>query len=145
MKLEDIIASWEADNTFDHERLTEESVKSVTLHSKYYALLVNEKMKLVDYNNKKKELLHLKTEYYNGDLDQETLKENGWKPFSKKLLKLDIDRYIQADKDYINMNLKIALQEEKVIMLKEIIDNLNRRSFTIKNIIEWKKFKAGEY
>jgi len=145
MKLEDIIASWEADNTFDHERLTEESVKSVTLHSKYYSIMVHEKLKLATYNSEKKELINIKTEYYNGELDFDTLKEHNWKPFAKKILKTDIDRHIQGDKDFINMNLKIALQEEKVIMLKEIIDRLNTRSFTIKNIIEWKKFKAGEY
>lgn len=145
MKLDAIIEMWGEDNTFDKNNLTEESVKSLTLHSKYYEILVHEKLRLAKLETDIKTLCQLKIDYYNGELDMETLRENQWAPVSKRILKSDIDRYVQADADVIKIKLDISLQKEKVTMLQEIINTLNRRSFTIKNIIDWEKFKAGEY
>jgi hypothetical protein len=145
MKLDKIVEMWGEDNTFDGTNLTEESVKSLTLHSKYYEILVHEKLRLSKLECDIKVLSQLKIDYYNGELAMDVLKDYGWSPCTKRILKSDIDRYVQADPDIIKMKLDISLQKEKVTMLQEVINTLNRRSFTIKNIIDWEKFKAGEY
>ena len=145
MKLSKIMEEWTTDSFIDKTKLIDESVKSAQLHSKYYRIFVEEKLRLAKAVEERKTLLHLKHEYYSGNLDFETLKENGWPQFQTKILKSEIDRYIDADKDMIKLNLELALLKEKVTMLKDVIYSINQRTFVIKNINDSNKFLAGEY
>ena len=60
-----------------------------------------------------------------------------------KILRADIPQYIDSDKDYIELSLKIAYQQEKVDFLESAIRSLNSRGFNIKAAVEWEKFKVG--
>ena len=51
--------------------------------------------------------------------------------------------HMDADKDIINMNLKIAVQQEKVDVLDQIIRHINNRGYLIKSSLDWEKFKVG--
>ena len=55
-----------------------------------------------------------KKEYYGGRLSGEELEALDWEPFQFKLLKADIEQYIDADDDVIDSKRSFALQEEKV-------------------------------
>lgn len=145
MKIEEISKMWAEDSNLDHNNLITESVNSVKYHSKYYDVFVKEKLRLVKMEQDRNILIHQKTEYFMGELDQETLKSKGWMPFQKRILKTDLDRHMSADKDIIENNLSTSLQREKVQMLKDIIAAINQRTFHIKNIIEFKKFQNGEF
>jgi len=87
----------------------------------------------------------MKWEYYAGELAEEDLNEQGWEPFPKRVLKADVPRYIEADKDIIHTTLKIAQQQEKVDFCADIIKSLRDRGFLIKNAIEWRKFTNGAF
>jgi hypothetical protein len=58
-------------------------------------------------------------------------------------MKNEIDMYLEADKEVIEINLRIFNQKEKLDFIEEVIKNLNQRNFQIKNAIEWKKFTQG--
>jgi len=145
MKIEEILSMWVEDCDIDPNKLVSESVNSVKYHSKYYKIYVFEKLKLAQLEQERNSLIHLKTEYYQGELDLQTLKDHDWVPFQKKILKTDLERYLNADKDIIQFNLKFALQREKVQALKDIIASIAQRSFHIKNINDTNNFKAGVY
>ena len=66
-----------------------------------------------------------------------------WEPFQLKLLKADIDTYIEADNDVIASSKIIALHEEKVGYLESIVKSLSTRGYLIKNAIDWKRFTEG--
>ena len=53
--------------------------------------------------------------------------------------------YIQADQAYADIVNKIEAQKFKVKYIEEIIKQLNQRTYNIKNIIEFEKFKNGGY
>ena len=74
---------------------------------------------------------------------EEDLKEQGWHPFQLNVLKSDVPMYIDSDKDIIKLNLKVALQNEKVDVLEAIIKAIKDRGYQIKNAIEYEKFKVG--
>ena len=76
-------------------------------------------------------------------LSQEELDELNWEPFVKRLMKNEVDMYLDSDKDIIQNNMRIINQKEKLAFLEEVIKNLNQRNFQIKNAIEWKKFTQG--
>ena len=73
----------------------------------------------------------------------EELEALDWEPFQLKLLKADIDTYIEAEDDVIESSKIIALQEEKVSYLESIVKGLSTRGYLIKNAIDWKRFTEG--
>jgi len=84
-----------------------------------------------------------KWEYYTGKISEEDLEEKGWEPFNLKILKSDIDMYLDSDNDMILMKQKITYQEEKVFYLESIIKEISQRNWEIRNAIEWRKFVSG--
>jgi hypothetical protein len=143
MKLDEILELWAEDCSVDRTELGEESLKLPKLHSKYLRIYTEERLLLRRLEGEKKELLLLKHDYYRGVMPEEDLKINGWEPFRLSVLKSDIPMYIDADQDIIKLNLRIAMQQEKVDSLESIIRSINNRGFLIKNAIEYEKFKVG--
>lgn len=143
MKLEDIHQLWADDCVVNRMELGEESLKLPNLHSKYLRIFSEERLLLKKLEEDRKELVKLKHDYYRGILPEEDLKANGWSPYQLSVLKSDIPMHIEADKDVIRINLKIASQQEKVDVLESIIRAINNRGYLIKNAIDFEKFKVG--
>ena len=143
MKLDEIMEMWSEDCNVNRLELGEESLKLPKLHSKYLRVFTEERLLLKRLNEEKKEMILLKNDYYRGIMPEEDLRANGWEPFRLNVLKTDIPMYLEADQDYIKLNLRIAVQQEKVDALESIIRSINNRGFLIKNAIEFEKFKVG--
>jgi hypothetical protein len=143
MQLDEIFELWADDSNIDTARISEEAIKIPKLHHKYYKIFSQERLTLKKYETDFKKLHQLKFEYFLGTLSQETLKENGWSPNPRSILKGDIPLYIESDQDIINLTLKIGLQKEKVSVLESVIKNISERGYMIKNYIEWQKFTNG--
>ena len=142
---DDINTMWSKDCKIDQANLTSEAKRIPELHSKYYNLFFKEALRVKKLKSDLKELERAKIEYYNGSMCEEELKERGWKPNPLKILRNDLDRYIQSDKDVINLSLKIAFHEEQANYLESIIRQINNRNFVIKSMLDFMKFQAGEY
>jgi hypothetical protein len=78
-------------------------------------------------------------------MSEEDLKEKGWKPNPLKILRTDVNKYIEADRDIINLSLKIDYHMQMANYLEDIIRQINSRNFMIKSAIDWAKFQAGGY
>ncbi len=143
MKLEEISQEWIKDSKIDTTELDIESIKIPQLHSKYLKVYFEERRKHKALEFQSKELFLNKYEYYHGRLSDEELQQLNWEPFMKRLMKNEVDLYLESDKDIIQTNMRIVNQKEKLDMLEEILKNLNQRNFQIKNAIDWKKFTQG--
>jgi hypothetical protein len=143
MKLDEIMEMWSEDCNVNRLELGEESLKLPKLHSKYLRVFTEERLLLKRLTEEKKEMILLKNDYYRGIMPEEDLRANGWEPFRLNVLKSDIPMYLEADQDFIKLNLRIAVQQEKVDALESIIRSINNRGFLIKNAIEFEKFKVG--
>lgn len=143
MKLEEILEMWSEDCKVDRTELGEEALKLPKLHSKYLRTFTEERLTLRKMEEERKELVLLKHDYYRGVLPDEDLKAHGWEPFRMNILKSDIPMRMDADQDIIKMNLRIAMQEEKVSTLESIIKSISNRGFLIKSAIDYEKFKVG--
>ena len=140
MNIEEIMDSWCVDAKIDDIDLDRESLSVPTLHSKYLKILYSEKLKLRKFNIQKKTLVKVLSEYYKGDLNNpEDLEEIKREPWSRTILKQDINSYVESDDEMIKLLTKIAYQEEVVSLLEDIMKNINNRTFHIKNAIEWRK------
>ena len=143
LKLEEILALWETDSKVDTIELDKESLKIPSLHNKYLKIYTSENLQLKKMTHDFKEMERNKFEYYSGKLSEEDLKDWGWVQFDHKLLKQDIPRYLESDRELIKLLLKIDYQKEKVDTVKSIMSNINGRSFYINNAITWQKFLNG--
>jgi len=143
MNFEEIQKSWTRDCPIDETELAQESVKIPQLHNKYLILYSNEKLRFKTQRFDHSKLVKLKKEYYGGKMSQEELEAIDWEPFQYKLLKADVQEYIDADENVIESKKMLALQEEKVDYLEAIVKGLSTRGYLIKNAIDWKRFTEG--
>jgi hypothetical protein len=142
---DDINEMWSRDCKIDEANIVGEAKRIPELHSKYYNFFFKEALRVRKLKADMKELERAKYEYYSGSMCEEDLRERGWKPNPLKILRNDIDRYMQSDKDIVQLSLKIALHEERANYLENIIRQINNRNFVIKSMIDMIKFQAGEY
>ena len=143
MKLESIFELWDHDSKIRREDLSEESLKISTLHSKYHKIYTQERLTLRKYEHELKQLKLDKYEFYTQGPTKETM-DKGWQlPPIGKVIRSDVDKYMDADKDIIQLALKIGVQHEKIELLESILKTIHNRGFQIKNAIDWIKFTSG--
>lgn len=143
MKLEQIFEEWEKDVAINRAELGDEALKIPKLHHKYYKIFANERLVLKKYDAELKQLRLEKQEFFIlGPTEESHAK--GWRlPPVGKVLRSDVNTYIDADQDIINLTLKIGMQHEKIDFLESIIKTLHNRNFNIRAAIDWAKFQVG--
>ena len=87
-----------------------------------------------------KKLYRDKWEYYGGKADA---KVYATKPFDLKVLKGDLNIYIESDQEIIDAENKIIYLETTSKYIDGVLKSIQSRGWDIKNAIEWKKFEAG--
>jgi|SRR5210317_547153 len=144
MKIDNIISMWQEDSKIDETELSRESLNIPLLHSKYLRYFSEERLKLRALKMKQKNLHQRLMDYYRGDLNNpEDLAEIGREPYPHKRLKQEVSYYVESDEDMVQINTKIAYQQEMVDVLEEILKSINTRGFAIKNSIDFLKFTNG--
>jgi hypothetical protein len=144
MKLEDILAEWDKDSQFDRTKLDCVALDIAKLHAKYIRILTHEKLLLHKYEADYKQLKFDKYDFYDQGISEDTPKEwHDLVPPRGRIIKTEIPRYIEVDRDIVNLTLKIGLQKEKIEALKSIIDMVSRLGFQVKSAIDWMRFQNG--
>ena len=140
MNLDEIQLLWEEDSKIDEDELHIESTKIPSLHAKYYRILNNILLLKKIEENKFKQLKKEKWQYYTGKADPEVYID---KPFDHKVLRQDVDKYMDADEDLIKILSKIDYFQVMLNYLDSILKTINNRTYQIKNSIEWQQFIRG--
>ena len=140
MDLEKLQEMADKDLAINNTELDLESLKTPQLHNKYMKHYTKFKLMLTkaetDYNQLKKD----KWEYYTGKSDASVYAQ---KPFDLKILRTDIDKYIEADEELIRGKQKCEYLSTCVDYLDKTIRQISNRTFTIKNAIDWQRFTSG--
>jgi hypothetical protein len=144
--LEEVLAAWEIDSKLPNSQLDEASRATPSFHAKYLAVLAQTKLRWRKAEMEQKSLLKLKWLWYNGKMDDDQVKELGWKfdPLNGlKILKGEMDYYYDSDPEIQASELKVLYLKTMIDTLTEIVNNLNWRHQTIGNMIKWRAFEAG--
>lgn len=144
MKIEDIEKLWEEDCEIDSVDLAGEALNIPKLHNKYLKIYNNVRLRILNLKDKHTDLLKVKNQYYSGKLSKEELDEYGWEPFQYKVLRNDLKTYTDSDPDLRKIRTRIEYFEIVLDYLKSIIEQINKRNFSISSAIQWKKFTSGE-
>jgi hypothetical protein len=143
MKIEEIRLHAQQDLSLDDTELDRESLRIPQLHNKYLNFLSDERLALrglqIEYDRMRK----IKWEYYTGKMDKQQLESHGWEPFSLRILKQDVDLYMNSDADLSTIRAKIEIQNEKVDYIESIIKGIMNRHWQIRSAIDWRKFTNG--
>ena len=143
MNLEKIEELWskDAEKFFDHrdlpELLANDSMETPKLHAKYLQLHNEFKLMLSDAQTKYNKLYKEKWLYYNGKAPASVYAE---KPFDLKVLKGDIDMFIDSDDEVCRTKQKIDYLETCINSIDRILKEIHNRGFAIKNTIEIVKY-----
>ena len=143
MKLEEIQELWNRDREIDISELATESIRIPQIHDKYLKIYVDEKIKLRKLQLNLAKISKMKSVYYSGRMPQEELDRLEWQPFLVKVLKGEVNSYVESDDDIIKLKETIALMEEKINYIDSVIRMINNRGFQIKSAIDWIKYKDG--
>ena len=142
MKIEEIEENWVIDSKIDDTNLSASGAKIGILHAKYSSIYWREKLLLIKFKAEYKELKLEKYEFLTNPTEEKF--KLGWElPSKGRILKQEVQTYLDGDKDLIKFELKIGVQEEKVAYVKSILDSLNGRNYIISNIIADRKFMSG--
>ena len=144
MLFDEIKQMVETDLKFKDDELDTESLRIPQLHGKYLNMLYDEKLVLRKWKNELSHMIKLKWEYYTGKMSEEQLKQLGWEPFELRILKQDIELYMESDVDLVQKRDRVFVQEEKVNYLESVIKMITNRQYHIRDAITWRKFINGE-
>jgi hypothetical protein len=140
MDLEQLQELVDKDLKINDTELDLEALKTPQLHNKYMKYLTKFKLMLsradTEYNRLKKE----KWEYYTGKAPAEVY---ALKPFDLKILKTDIDKYLDSDEELQRQKQKVDYLQTTVDFLDRTIRQISNRGFLIKDAIDWRKFTSG--
>ena len=140
MNLEEIQELVDKDLKINDSELDLESIKTPQIHNKYMKLLTKFKLMLRRNESEFHIIKKQKWEYYTGKADPSVYAE---KPFNLKILRQDVDKYIDSDEDIIKLKQKSDYLNTVVDFLDRTVSQISNRTFTIKNAIDWKKFTSG--
>jgi hypothetical protein len=142
MTLDEIQNAWEKDGRIDVSELGQASIDVPALHNKYWKMFSAERLRLRKLEADFKAYRLRKFEFYTMGPNEAT--PEGWElPPQGRVLKNEANQYIEADPGILEAQLKIDYQKEKVSFLESILDTISRRSFHIKNAIEFLRFQNG--
>lgn len=143
MTLEQLRNEWAIDCDIDDLHLDRAAGKSPHLHSKYLNELIQVKLKLTKTVFDLNQLRTKKIKYFRGEMTREELQEFGWEQWQYKTLKSDIDQLVESDTDVQTVQARVEFLRATIYFLESVFNEIKTRSFHIKNIIEFQKWRSG--
>ena len=140
MDLEQLQLEADKDLKINDLELDLESLKTPQLHNKYMKHYTKFKLLLTRTEDELRTMKRNKWEYYTGKADPSVYQA---KPFDLKIMRTDIDKYLEADEDIQRLTQKIAYLITVIDFLDKTIRVIVNRTYTIKNAIEWRRFQSG--
>lgn len=119
------------------DQLAHDAIITPDIHNKYNRMLMREKMALKKLERKYNVLYLQQWEYYRKKADPEVYEQ---KPLLKKIMDSDVKLYLAADEKLQELQAEIDAKEELVEFLKRVMEQINQRTWLIKNAIEYYKF-----
>jgi hypothetical protein len=144
VKLDDLMDEWSKDCKIDETEPGSETAKIPTLHSKYLRILTHHNLIVRKLQNEYNAMKAVKFQYYSGDLNNtEDLEKYGFEPWPKRVLRQDINMYLDSDKELTDLLLKKVIHQEIVDFCTSVLKEIGSRTYQLGNIIKWETFTGG--
>ena len=141
MKFEEIMDEAKKDAKLDYTELAKESVNLTNLIVKWSQIYSVEKVSLAAINRKFNALYKERWQYYLGKASDEYYQK--YPPLDLKIMRSDVDIYLNSDEILSEIKEKQELQEQKISFLENFIKSLHSRGFNIRAAVDYLKFTNG--
>ena len=142
MKIEEIIKHIEIDKKIDYTQLDTESLKIPEQAVKYQQLAHDEAIRLRFLEKEYNVVRYNRWMYYTGKADPEVYNKE---PFDHKVLKSDINLFLDSDLILNEVQDRMVAQTEKLKLVVDAGKVMQNQSFNIKNALEHMKFMGGAF
>lgn len=143
--LDALLEEWSIDATIDDTELGRATQNIPTLHAKYLKVLSHHNLLSKKYFWEYEKMKRIKSEYYNGDLNNvDDLAKYGLPPMIKRIGKPDVQLHMNSDDDLIAILQKKAVHDEIVESARAIMKEINNRTWQTKNMLDYEKFIGGK-
>ena len=139
-QLDELLETWRKDSEIDRTEPGKALLDIPKMHSKYLNILSRHRLLAKEAEFKYNRMKKVKWEYYTGKADPSVYQA---KPFDLKIMRTDIDKYLEADVDIQKLSQKVAYLITVVDFLDRTLRVVVNRTYTIKNAIEWRRFTSG--
>ncbi len=140
MKLEEIKEKIAEALWIDPLHLDRSSIETPVKYGQLLVIRSTENMELKKLGIRYADLENQKRLYYSGKADPEVYKK---KPLDQRILKTEIQKYLNADTELQEIALLISIQQEKVDLITESLKGVLQKTFHIKAAIEYQKMQNG--
>ena len=144
MTLEALHNLWNTESQIDFSQPDSVIRNIPILHHQWWQRYTTERLQYVAVKQEYDKLRHKRMEWYTGRLDDVERKNLGWDPQPLRLVRGEVDAYLNADPLLFGLQGKVETQETKLKFLEDVIKQVNQRSFLVKNWIEWQRFSQGQ-
>lgn len=138
---------WKNDGAIDEINLDRATLDCAKMHGKYLEMYSHGKLILRKREAAHNILSQNKWLYYSGKMTKSQIDSHGWPydPFNgcSKPMKSEVYKWVDVDPDIVNSKLALEVHISTVETLREILDNIKWRHSAIKNILDYRKFCAG--
>lgn len=140
MKLEEVKEAIIKALEIDAHHLDRSAVETPVRYGQLLTIRSAENMELKRLNILFAEKENEKRLYYSGKADPAVYKE---KPLDVRVLKAEIQRYLDADKELQEIALLIGIQQEKIDLITDALKGVLQKTFHIKAAIDYQKMQNG--
>ena len=142
MKIDDIKTQLEKDKKIDHTQLDTESLRIPEQAIKYQQMAHDEALRLRFLEKEYNVAKYNRWMYYMGKADPDVYDKE---PFDHKVLKSDLNIFLDSDLILNEIQDRIFAQTEKLKLVVEAGKVMQNKSFNIKNALEHQKFMGGAF
>ena len=142
MKIDEIKHQIEIDKKIDHTQLDTESLKISEQAVKYQQMAHDAALRLRFLEKEYNVAKYNRWMYYMGKADPDVYDKE---PFDHKVLKSDVNIFLESDSVLNEIQDRIIAQTEKLKLIVEAGKVMQNKSFNIKNALEHQKFMGGAF
>tara|TARA_B100001750_G_scaffold24442_1_gene16266 strand:- start:5870 stop:6298 length:429 start_codon:yes stop_codon:yes gene_type:complete len=142
MKIDEIKHQIEIDKKIDHTQLDTESLKIPEQAVKYQQMAHDAALRLRFLEKEYNVAKYNRWMYYMGKADPDVYDKE---PFDHKVLKSDVNIFLESDSVLNEIQDRIIAQTEKLKLIVEAGKVMQNKSFNIKNALEHQKFMGGAF
>jgi hypothetical protein len=142
MKIENIKDMLDKDKSIDYTQLDTESLKIPEQAVKYQQIAHDEALRLRFLEKEYNVAKYNRWMYYTGKADPEVYNKE---PFDHKVLKSDINIFLESDLILNEIQDRMTAQAEKLKLVVDAGKVMQNKSFNIKNALEHQKFMGGAF
>ena len=120
-----------------------ELLRNSHLIGKWLTYQQNQKAKFLLIETEYNRLLSKKKRYLMGRLDDEERESNGWPVEGNKILKADLDMWLDADDEILKKKKHYLVQKQIVEFIDSTLSQVVDKKWSIKAYLDYKKWIEG--